>query len=185
MLATSPGAEEPNASLWLEVNATATKAVRMPPDMVLAEFLRDEIGCTDVKVACGEGACGACTVLVDGEATLSCLLFVGRAGGGRVHTAAYLAQTRLGQALVSAFVAHGAMQCGYCTPGWLCAAYALVQGPGPAPGTGISEWLERSLVGHLCRCTGYRPILDAIEEVARAELEAQPDGRTAKSATTD
>ena len=163
--------------IQLSVNGERHTIESVPPDRVLAGYLRGDIGATDVKLPCEEGACGACAVLLDGRPILSCLTPLHRVAGRQVETASYLSNDELGQALLAAFVRHGALQCGYCTPGWFVAAHGLLslERVGHQP---LREWLENSLVGHLCRCTGYRSILDAIEEVAVGRFDAwmQPIG---------
>jgi aldehyde oxidoreductase len=156
----------------LVVNGIRHEVGTSPADTVLADFLRDEAGCTEVKVACGEGACGACTVLVDRRAVLACLTPLHRVAGRKVATVAHCAADPLGAAIIEAFVAHRSFQCGYCTPGWVVTAYGLLSERRDLPPE-RRRWIEDQCVGHLCRCTGYGPILAAIEEVAldRAPLE--------------
>ncbi|MDA8195304.1 MAG: 2Fe-2S iron-sulfur cluster-binding protein [Thermaerobacter sp.] len=126
----------------------------------LAAYLRDNLGHFEVKAGCGEGVCGACTVLLDGEPLASCLLLARQAEGCTVETVAAAADG-LRQALAEAFVRWEAAQCGYCTPGMLLTAYAYVKGGGSFD----SPSIRRALAGNLCRCTGYQHIIDAIAEV--------------------
>lgn len=134
----------------------------------LTTVLRDELGLVGTKVGCGSGDCGACTVLVDGKALCACLVAVGRVEGAAVTTVEGLAADPLGARLQAAFLRHGAAQCGFCTPGMLMAARVLVErNPTPAP-----DEVEAALGGVLCRCTGYRSIVDALVGFAG---EAAPD----------
>ncbi len=138
----------------------------------LSTVLRDELGLTGTKVGCGSGDCGACTVLVDDAPLCSCLTPVGQVEGRDVVTVEGLAGDELGARLQSSFLAHGAAQCGFCTPGMLMAARALV-GRTTRP---TSEEVEGALGGVLCRCTGYRPIVGALidfdVEIAKVEAPA-------------
>jgi aerobic carbon-monoxide dehydrogenase small subunit len=130
----------------------------------LLRWLRDVLGVLDPKYGCGEGACGACTVLVDGDAVSSCLVLAAQAEGADIRTASGLTEAdgRL-NALQQSFLDHGAAQCGFCTPGMLMAATELLQPPGDLD----RETIRAALHGNLCRCTGYDAIVSAIEAVAR------------------
>ena len=137
--------------------------VGVEPRVTLADFLRDRLRLTGTHLGCEHGVCGACTVLLDGEAVRSCLLFAVQADGHRVTTVEGLADEK-GEpsALQAAFLRHRALQCGFCTPGFLVSAQALLDS-----GRALSrENLPELLAGNLCRCTGYEPILAAILEVA-------------------
>ena len=147
----------------LRVNGVAYEAPLRAADDVLADFLRDEVGAVDVKIGCREGACGACTVLVDGRAQPSCLCYLGRLDGAEIRTPADLAADDRGRHIAECLVRHRAMQCGFCTPGVLCAVYALTDAAG----------LADQMRGHLCRCTGYERILSAAGE-ALSTLPAEP-----------
>jgi aerobic-type carbon monoxide dehydrogenase small subunit (CoxS/CutS family) len=120
----------------------------------LAEALRDELSLTGTKVACGEGHCGACTVLVDGLPTLSCITLVHSVGDAKVTTIEGLREHRM----VHAFVRADALQCGFCTPGQIVSAVALV-GTTPKPST---EEIRHAMAGNLCRCGAYPKIEEAI-----------------------
>jgi len=138
----------------------------LPPDALarrLASWLRDDLGVTSVKVGCEEGACGACTVLLDGEPVPSCLVHCGRAAGRRVETAATAGTAPPGDALVAALVAGGGLQCGFCTPGITCAATALLR-----RGASTQGQVRDALAGHLCRCTGYAAIVQAVLVAGKA-----------------
>lgn len=142
--------------------------VDVPPSTPLASVLRDAMGLTGTKVGCGEGRCGSCTVLLDGESTVSCLLPVCLVEDRSIVTVEGLAGPEE-NALQRAFAERGAVQCGMCTPGMLMMATGLLRRhPRPTP-----NLVRRELVGNLCRCTGYAAIVDAI--CAAAELqEAAP-----------
>ena len=132
--------------------------VQVKPSALLVEVLRDQLELTGTKVACGEGECGACTVLLDGQPVNSCLVPALKAQGREVLTVEGL--TPLGDLhpLQKAFVEHGAVQCGYCTPGMLMSAKALLDhNPNPT-----EDEVRLAISGNLCRCTGYAKIVEAI-----------------------
>ncbi len=132
----------------------------------LVDALRDSLGLTGTKLGCDAGDCGACTVLVDGAQACACLTPLGQCAGTEVETIEGIAATPEGQALMARFHAHGAAQCGICTPGMLVAATELLR-RNPTPS---EAEVEQALGGVLCRCTGYRRIIDAVRDVdARAE----------------
>ncbi|MEE8405771.1 MAG: (2Fe-2S)-binding protein [Acidimicrobiia bacterium] len=130
----------------------------------LLDLLRDVLGETGTKEACGEGECGACTVLIDGRAVNSCLFPVGEVGGTAVTTIEGLSvQGGLPSSIQKAFLDHGGTQCGFCAPGMIMTTAALLtENPHPTE----SE-IRRALMGNLCRCTGYYQIVEAIQEAAR------------------
>ena len=137
--------------------------VQVKPSALLVEVLRDQLELTGTKVACGEGECGACTVLLDGESVNSCLVPALKAQGREVLTVEGL--TPLGDLhpLQKAFVEHGAVQCGYCTPGMLMSAKALLDhNPNPT-----EDEVRLAISGNLCRCTGYAKIVEAIQAVSQ------------------
>ena len=129
-------------------------SVDAPLGTSLAEALRERIGLTGTKVACNEGHCGACTVLVDGEPTLSCITLLHRLDGREVTTIEGLRE----HPMVDAFVRADAIQCGFCTPGQIVSAVALVQAR-PDPGT---DEIRHRMAGNLCRCGTYPKIEEAI-----------------------
>ena len=139
-------------------------ATEMPPMSRLLDVLREDLRLTGSKEGCGEGECGACTVAIDGEVAMSCLVPVCQVEGASVTTVEGLAGTTL-HAVQAAFLAHGAAQCGICTPGFLVAAAALLQ-ENPAP---TREETRVALAGNLCRCTGYQKIVDAVVDAIGAE----------------
>ncbi len=136
----------------------------------LLDVLREDLGLTGTKEGCGEGECGACTVLVDGEAVLGCLVPVCQVEGAQVRTVEGLAPApgRLGP-LQQAFLEAGGAQCGICTPGMLMAAEAFLAS-GAAPSDAA---IREAIAGNLCRCTGYTKIVDAIRLAAECN---EPDG---------
>ena len=133
------------------------------PRMLLADFLRQELGATDVHVGCEHGVCGACTVRVDGVAVRGCLMLAVQADGSRVETIEGLSDSGELAALQNAFHERNALQCGFCTPGILLTARELLQ-KSPQPSR---EEIRAYLSGNYCRCTGYHAIVDAIETASR------------------
>jgi len=134
------------------------------PSRRLLDLLREDLGLIAVKEGCGEGECGACTVILNGRLVNACLVLAVQADGGEVLTVEGLDPQELGR-LEKAFLDEGAVQCGYCTPGMILAAKALLdQNPFPARAE-----IKRALSGNLCRCTGYWSIIQAVEKLARGE----------------
>jgi aerobic carbon-monoxide dehydrogenase small subunit len=145
--------------ITFQLNGVERRA-RVGLTMSALEMLRDEIGLTGTKYGCGEGECGACTILVDGSAVNACLQFAIDCDGRRVTTIEGLAGDARAQALAKAFVAHGAVQCGFCTPGMMVQATHLLATQ-PHPDAAAAQ---RAIEGNLCRCTGYQKIVEAIVE---------------------
>jgi carbon-monoxide dehydrogenase small subunit len=131
--------------------------------MRLLDLLRNVFGLTSVKEGCSEGECGACTVLLDGKAATSCTVLAVQARGKSVVTIEGLSSDGALHPIQQAFIDHDAIQCGFCTPGMIMSAYALLK-HNPSP---TREEIRRGIEGNLCRCTGYLPIIDAIEDAAR------------------
>ena len=129
----------------------------------LADFLRDDIGCTGVHIGCEHGVCGACSVLLDGQVVRSCILFAVQADGGAIITVEGLSRDEELSPLQQAFVDHHALQCGFCTPGMLLAAVDLLKHCPEPTDTQIRE----ALSGNLCMCTGYASIVKAVSTAAR------------------
>jgi aerobic-type carbon monoxide dehydrogenase small subunit (CoxS/CutS family) len=133
------------------------------PHELLLDFLRDDLALTGAKRSCDVQVCGACTVLVDGLPVSSCCFLAADAAGAEVTTIEGLAERPEFERLEAAFTRHAALQCGFCTPGMLLTVSALL-----ASGdlTSVQE-IKRSLAGNICRCTGYRGIVEAVAELAR------------------
>jgi 2-furoyl-CoA dehydrogenase 2Fe-2S iron sulfur subunit len=134
------------------------------PRLLLSDFLRHTLGLTGTHVGCEHGVCGACTIRLDGAAVRSCLLLTVQADGCTIETVEGLAANGELHPLQEAFRAHHALQCGFCTSGILMAAANLLE----QDGTPTRDDIVDMLSGHLCRCTGYEPIVDAIAQVADA-----------------
>jgi carbon-monoxide dehydrogenase small subunit len=134
--------------------------VEIEPSLFLLQLLRDELGLTGAKEGCGMGDCGACTVLVDGKAVNSCIFPAVEVEGRRITTIEGLVDEQGNlHPLQKAFVENGAIQCGYCTPGMILSAKALLdENPNPT-----EEEIQRGIAGNLCRCTGYLSIVRAIK----------------------
>jgi carbon-monoxide dehydrogenase small subunit len=154
--------------LRLRVNGEDTP-VSFAPYKTLLEVLREDLGLTGTKHGCELGECGACAVLVDGEPQLSCLVLALECEGRAVETVEGLARGPELHPLQTAFADLGAAQCGYCTPGILMTAKALLEKE-PTPSR---ERIKEALAGNLCRCTGYQQIFEAVEEAARQMTEAR------------
>ena len=151
----------------LEVNGDVVDCVIWPMT-TLCEALRYQIGLTGTKQGCDKGDCGACTVLIDGKPELSCLTLAVAAQGRSVVTVEGLADGPTPHPLQDAFDIYGAAQCGFCTPGILASAAALLNA-NPTP---TRREVQEALAGNLCRCTGYTKILDAVEHAARVMSQA-------------
>ncbi len=132
------------------------------PIATLLDVLRNDLELTGTKYGCGEGECGACSVLLNGKVVNSCLVPAVECEGAEVLTIEGLNSKGPLHPIQRAFVDHGAIQCGFCTPGMIMAAYALLQA-NPSPN---EDEIKRGLEGNLCRCTGYRKILDAVRSLA-------------------
>jgi aerobic-type carbon monoxide dehydrogenase small subunit (CoxS/CutS family) len=147
----------------LELHVNGTPVVReIEPQLLLLDFLRDRLGLTGAKRSCDMQACGACTVLVDGRPVSSCCFLAADAEAQRVVTVEGLAARPEFERLSDAFTRHAALQCGFCTPGMLLTVSALLES---GELTSVEE-IKRSLAGNLCRCTGYRGILEAVCDLA-------------------
>jgi carbon-monoxide dehydrogenase small subunit len=138
------------------------------PGQTLLSFLREELDCAEVKNGCGRGDCGACSVILDGVLVNSCLVLALQAEGSSILTAAGLGTEEDPHPVQRAFVEVGAIQCGFCTPGMVLAAKALLDEE-PRPDR---ERIKRALSGNLCRCTGYKKIIEAVQ-VAASRMPVQ------------
>jgi carbon-monoxide dehydrogenase small subunit len=137
-------------------------AVSVPDTKPLLDTLRDDLGLTGAKECCGKGECGSCTVIMDGEPVCSCLLFTAQAEGAVIVTVEGIGSLAGLDPVQQAFVSEGAAQCGYCIPGFIVAARALLDvNPHPTPAE-----IRHGLAGNICRCTGYTKILQAVAKVA-------------------
>ncbi|RLC71373.1 MAG: (2Fe-2S)-binding protein [Chloroflexi bacterium] len=149
--------------LLLKVNGEDYE-LYIEPHRLLLEVLREDLQLTGTKFGCSSGMCGACTVLLNGKAVKSCLVLALQAQGKEILTVEGLAKNGELDPLQKAFIDHGAIQCGYCTPGMLMTAKALLlENPSPS-----EDQVREALVGNLCRCTGYSKIVEAVLAAAEA-----------------
>lgn len=138
------------------------RTVDVPPDEPLRDVLREACDTIGVKSGCDSGRCGTCTVHLNGQAVKSCLIPAGKADGASVTTVEGIEAGTLGSDVQDAFDVHFALQCGYCTPGFVMTALAYLEDDAEAD----RETIRSAITGNACRCTGYETILDAIEAVA-------------------
>jgi len=151
----------PGVSISIHVNGE-THAISVQPHHTLLQVLRYDLGLTGSKKCCGEGECGACTVILDGRAVNSCLMLAAEADGSTIVTVEGLERDGQLSAVQRAFLDRGGVQCGFCTPGMIMAAeYLLMNNPHPS-----EEEIREGLSGNLCRCTGYQGIVEAVQEAA-------------------
>ena len=148
-------------SITLTVNGRPY-AVEVDPSRTLVEVLRDDLGLMGTKCGCGEGECGACTVVMDGKTVTSCLVPAVRAHGADILTIEGMAKGDTLHPIQEAFVEAGAVQCGFCTPGFVLSTLVLLQ-RFPRP---TEEQIREGLAGNLCRCTGYQKIFEAVHLAA-------------------
>ncbi len=152
---------EESIPIRIKVNGAEYRR-QVEPRLLLVDLIRDELGLTGTHIGCEEGICGACTVEVDGEIVKSCLVFAVQADGASITTIEGVADGDRLDPLQDAFAQSGALQCGYCTPGMVMAARALLKSCS-APS---DEDIRYAMVGNLCRCTGYQNIIDAVKHAA-------------------
>lgn len=155
-------------AIMVKVNGIEVKATVFPEESLL-EFLRDRVGSFDVKCGCKQGDCGTCTVVFAGQAVKSCLVLAAQAHNKEVWTLKGLENDQLMQELQDSFAKYGAVQCGFCTPGMLVTAKSFLEHQ-PNPNR---EQIKEALSGNLCRCTGYKKIVDAVSAV----VESRTGGR--------
>lgn len=152
--------EDDEMILELVVN-NVSYVIDVDPRWRLLDVLRDKLGLTGTKEGCGEGECGACTVIMDGLAVNACLVFAHQASGKEIITVEALVQDQELDRLQESFIKNGAVQCGYCTPGMLMSCKALLM-KNPKP---TETEIRRAIEGNLCRCTGYTSIIRAVKDV--------------------
>ena len=149
-------------ALTLKVNGEVYE-LEVPANWTLLDIIRGECGLTGTKQGCGNGECGACTVLLDGEPVNSCLVLALHANGKDVTTIEGMSKGGKMHPIQEAFIAHGAIQCGFCTPGMVLSAKALLD-KNPRP---EEREIREAIAGNLCRCTGYQNIVEAILALAK------------------
>lgn len=130
----------------------------------LLDLLREDLQLTGTKEGCSVGECGACTVIMNGKAVCACLVLAAQCDGSEISTVEALHEDKVGRQLQQAFVRHGGAQCGFCTPGFLMSAKALLDS-NPIPD---DQQIKTALEGNLCRCTGYHPIIKSIKAVLKS-----------------
>jgi len=136
--------------------------IETEPDRKVVDLLREDLGLTGTKESCSAGDCGACTILVDGVSKLSCLIMAAQLEGRSITTIEGMARDEALHPIQDAFVEHGAVQCGFCTPGMILASVDLLnRNPNPS-----REEISEGLSGNLCRCTGYQMIVDSVSAAA-------------------
>ena len=149
-------------NITLNINGTVND-IEIEPQRTLLEVLRENLGLTGTKKGCGQGECGACTVLLNGKPVPSCILLAMEAQGKEILTIEGLATNGNLQPVQRAFMKHGGFQCGFCTPGMILSAKALLdENPNPT-----EDEVKKALAGNLCRCTGYQSIIKGIENSVR------------------
>ncbi|MBW1971509.1 MAG: (2Fe-2S)-binding protein [Deltaproteobacteria bacterium] len=143
-----------------------TKVIDVEADRRVIDVIREDLGLTGTKEACGRGECGSCTILVDGSPKLSCLMLAAQLEGREIITIEGIKKDSDMHPIQEAFIKHGAVQCGFCTPGMVLVSFDLLKRNKKPSRDEIRE----AISGNLCRCTGYQKIVDAIEAAAKREL---------------
>lgn len=150
-------------TIKVQVNGTEY-LVNIPSDRMLVEMLREDLGFTGTKLGCGNGECGACSVIMDGRLINSCMVPAMKADGSEILTVEGLTQGDNLHPIQEAFIKHGAVQCGFCTPGMMLSAVALLrENPRATRGE-----IQKAISGNLCRCTGYVQIIDGIQSLIQS-----------------
>ena len=158
----------------IELNVNdETHEILISPNRTLLEILREDLGMTGTKKGCDQGVCGTCTVLIDGKPVRSCLILAVEAQGRKITTIEGLVEGGKITPLQEAFLSEGAVQCGFCTPGMILTAKALLE-ENPTP---TKEEILRAISGNLCRCTGYFKITKAITKMAREARAGEENER--------
>ena len=157
---------ESQSPLSVTVNGKKIKTI-VADRLLLSDFLRDHLGLTALKVACGEGACGACTVVIDHEPARACTLLAVQTDGAEIVTLEGLNAPEGLNQVQKIFQQQHALQCGYCTPGWLMTVYSMIQRSIHPDSPEVAQHLS----GHICRCTGYKNIWTAVRRALGAENE--------------
>lgn len=153
--------------ITLTINGKKTE-LDVNPRKTLLRVIREDLCLTGTKYGCGEGECGACTILFNGKTVNSCLILAGQADGAEITTIEGIGSPDELTEVQKAFVELGAVQCGYCTPGLIMSAeYLLSQNPHPT-----RQEIKRAISGNLCRCTGYQKVVDAIEKAAQRKANS-------------
>lgn len=161
------GAPTNNMHITLDLNGSQT-SLDIEPQVLLLDLLRDQLGLTGAKRSCDVQVCGTCTVLVDGAPVSSCTYLAAETDGREVVTIEGFSQTHAFKSISSAFTRHAALQCGFCTPAMVLTIHALM-----SDGDLTDEpSIRHGLAGNICRCTGYRSILDAVSELVAGEATA-------------
>jgi aerobic carbon-monoxide dehydrogenase small subunit len=169
---------EREVDISLRVNGEDVRE-RVEARKTLVDFLRDDLGLTGSHIGCEHGVCGACSVLVDGEVVRGCLILAAQCDGAEVQTIEGLSDSGVIADLQEAFQRRNALQCGFCTPGMLIGANALLSSALPARGNVSNRDMIRDhMSGNYCRCTGYQAIVDAIEAVAQSRSDAKAEKET-------
>jgi carbon-monoxide dehydrogenase small subunit len=161
---------ERHLDIALRVNGEDVRE-RVEARKTLVDFLREDLGLTGSHIGCEQGVCGACTVLIDGDAVRGCLVLAVQCDGAKVETIEGISDSGVIADLQDAFQRRNALQCGFCTPGMLIGAQALLAGGGVPSRDMIREHLS----GNYCRCTGYQAIVDAIESVAQTRARSRAE----------
>jgi aerobic-type carbon monoxide dehydrogenase small subunit (CoxS/CutS family) len=160
---------ESQTALSVTVNGKEVRTL-VADRLLLSDFLREHLGLTALKVACGEGACGACTIVIDGEPARSCTLLAVQTEGAEILTLEGLNAPEGLNHVQQIFQQQHALQCGYCTPGWLMTVYSMIQRSIHPDSPEVGQYLS----GHLCRCTGYRNIWAAVRQALGAAKDEYP-----------